>query len=292
MNFMKRFFTLMLVGALIFACKSEKKEATEAVEESVEAVSEAADETSDAAEASAEATEEATEEAAEEGDEATEEEAEEKKLVVYYPRDSKLANETDEAIKELYKSNPTIQQHFYDAYGFAVYPKITKGGLGVGGAGGKGLVFEDYKVIGVVEDYNYQSLKRSIQPVVHFFNPEVTNRLAVRLDPERLQEGIALLERKWNAMDPYEPFDYSFVDESFDELYKEQERLGTTSSLFSLIAIVIAGLGLFSITSYTLRIRKKEIGIRMVLGASLASIITDLSRNLGLLIFLAFYFYY
>lgn len=148
MNFMKRFFTLMLVGALIFACKSEKKEATEAVEESVEAVSEAADETSDAAEASAEATEEATEEAAEEGDEATEEEAEEKKLVVYYPRDSKLANETDEAIKELYKSNPTIQQHFYDAYGFAVYPKITKGGLGVGGAGGKGLVFEDYKVIG------------------------------------------------------------------------------------------------------------------------------------------------
>ena len=153
MNFMKRFFTLMLVGALIFACKSEKKEASEAAEDAVEAVSEAADDTADAVEEGAEATGDAVEEAAEDaGDSAEEavEEAtsEEKKLVVYYPRDSKLANETEEAIKELYKSNPTIQQHFYDAYGFAVYPKITKGGLGVGGAGGKGLVFEDYKVIG------------------------------------------------------------------------------------------------------------------------------------------------
>ena len=153
MNFMKRFFTLMLVGALIFACKSEKKEASEAAEDAVEAVSEAADETADAVEEGAEATGDAVEEAAEDAGDAAEEAveeatSEEKKLVVYYPRDSKLANETEEAIKELYKSNPTIQQHFYDAYGFAVYPKITKGGLGVGGAGGKGLVFEDYKVIG------------------------------------------------------------------------------------------------------------------------------------------------
>ncbi len=154
MNFMKRFFTLMLLGALIFSCKSEKKEASDAAEDSVEAVSEAGEETGETTEATGEATEEAAEEgdaaAAEEGEEAADEstEEEEKKLVVYYPRDSKLANETEEAIKELYKSNPTIQQHFYDAYGFAVYPKITKGGLGVGGAGGKGLVFEDYKVVG------------------------------------------------------------------------------------------------------------------------------------------------
>ncbi len=160
MNFMKRFFTLMLVGALIFACKSEKKEASEAAEEAVEAVSEAADETADAVEDAGEATGEAVEEAAEDAAEEAEEAGDaveeaveeatssEKSLVVHYPRDTKLANETEEAIKELYKSNPTIQQHFYDAYGFAVYPKITKGGLGIGGAGGKGLVFENYKVIG------------------------------------------------------------------------------------------------------------------------------------------------
>lgn len=152
-----------------------------------------------------------------------------------------------------------------------------------GGDGGR-----IYEVIGVVEDYYYQSLKRSIEPVIHFYSPDNTNRLAVRLNPDRIKEGLTLLESKWNAMDPYEPFDYFFVDEAFNELYKEQERLGTTSSMFSLIAIIIAGLGLFSITSYTIRLLKKEIGIRKVLGASMTDIMTKLSRNFGLLVFVAF----
>ena len=78
------------------------------------------------------------------------------------------------------------------------------------------------------------------------------------------------------------------MDEAFNELYKEQERLGTTSSLFSLIAIIIAGLGLFSITSYTIRLRKKEIGIRKVLGASMINIMTNLSGNFGILVLSAF----
>jgi lipid-binding SYLF domain-containing protein len=162
MNFMKRFFTLLLLGALIFSCKSEKKDAAEAAEDAVEAVEESAEDAADAVEEAAEATGDAVEEGAEAVEDAAEEAAEEvadaaeavegaaaeKKLVVYYPRDSKLANETEKAIKRLYASNPTIKQHFYDAHGFVVYPVITKGGLGIGGAGGKGLVFENYKVIG------------------------------------------------------------------------------------------------------------------------------------------------
>lgn len=181
--------------------------------------------------------------------------------------------------KESDRETVVINESAMDAYGWT---DLDNRFLRSGGGG------QVYEVIGVVEDYYYQSLKRSIQPVIHFYNPEVTTRLAVRLDPERLQEGIALLEDKWNALDPYESFDYAFVDESFDKLYKEQERLGTTSSLFSLIAIIIAGLGLFSITSYNIRLRKKEIGIRKVLGASTLSIITGLSRNLGLLVAIAF----
>ena len=146
MNFMKGFFILMVLGALMFSCKSEKKEAKEAVEDAVEAVGEAAEEAGDAIE---EAAEEAGD-ALEEGAEALEEAAAtaEKKLSVNYPRDSKLANETDEAIRELYKSNPDIKKYFHEAHAFVVFPKITKGGLGVGGAGGKGLVFENYGVIG------------------------------------------------------------------------------------------------------------------------------------------------
>jgi putative ABC transport system permease protein len=152
-------------------------------------------------------------------------------------------------------------------------------------SGGGDMVFT---VIGVVEDYYYQSLKRSIQPVIHFYNPEVSTRLAVRLDPERIQEGLDLLESKWNAMGPYEPFDYTFVDEAFDALYKEQERMGTTATLFSVIAVMIAALGLFSITSYNIRLRRKEIGIRKVLGASVMSIVAGLSKNYIILIVLAF----
>ena len=151
----------MLLGALIFSCKSEKKEATEAVEDAVEAVGDAAEEAGDAIKEGAEAAGEAIEEGAEAVADAAEEVASEvaegvteaaaaaeRKLSVSYPRDSKLANETDEAIRDLYKSNPDIKKHFHNAHAFAVFPKITKGGLGVGGAGGKGLVFENYGVIG------------------------------------------------------------------------------------------------------------------------------------------------
>ena len=148
MNFMKRFFTLLLLGSLIFACKSDKKDAvSEAAEDAVEAVEDAGEAAADAVEEGAEAVGDAVEEGADAVEDAVEA-ASEKSLVVHYPRDSKLANETEKAIKTLYQSNPTIKQHFYDAHGFAVYPVITKGGLGIGGAGGKGLVFENYKVIG------------------------------------------------------------------------------------------------------------------------------------------------
>ncbi|MCG8309934.1 MAG: ABC transporter permease [Cytophagales bacterium] len=194
------------------------------------------------------------------------------KMKIVYGRNFSQANESD-------KQTVIINETAMKAFGWTdIDDKQLRSG---GGA-------QIYNVIGVVEDYYYQSLKRSIQPVIHFYNPEVTTRLAVRLDPDRLREGIAMLESKWNKMDPYEPFDYSFVDETFDALYKEQERLGTTSSLFSLIAIIIAGLGLFSITSYTIRLRKKEIGIRKVLGASMWSIIVNLSGTFGVLILSSF----
>ena len=154
---MKRFFTLLILGTLIFACKSEKKDASEAVDDAVEAVEDAGEDAADAMEEGAEDVGDAAEEGAEAVGDAAEEVAEEvsetaqaaeKQLVVNYPRDSKLANETEKAIKALYTSNPSIKKHFHDAYAFAVFPVITKGGLGIGGAGGKGLVFQNYGVIG------------------------------------------------------------------------------------------------------------------------------------------------
>lgn len=143
-------------------------------------------------------------------------------------------------------------------------------------------------VIGVVEDYYYQSLQRSIQPLVHFYTPESVNHLAVRLESDRIQDGLSLLKQKWNALYPYEPFNYRFVDKSFDNLYKEQDRLSATASLFSLIAIVIAGLGLCSVAAYAVRVRRKEVSIRKVLGASVFSIMVKLSRAYGIMILAGF----
>jgi putative ABC transport system permease protein len=172
-----------------------------------------------------------------------------------------------------------INQTAMRAYG---WNDITDKRIQTGGGG------DFIEIIGVVEDYYYQSLKEEIQPLIHFFNPELTARLSVRFYPDRVAEGLAILEEKWNALDPYEPFKYQFVDESFDTLYKEQERLGATSSIFAGIALIIAGMGLFSMAAYSIRLRKKEVGIRRVLGASLGSIVVKLSSDFGVLVILGF----
>ena len=156
MKLMKLLFTLMLVSAIAFSCKSDKKEAAvDAVEEVAEDADEAVTETADAVEEGAEATSEEAAEAAESADEATEEATEEvtevvaeKKITVVFPRDTKLQNEVKSSLTDFAKSNPKVEAHLHTAYAFAFFPKITKGGLGIGGAGGKGLVFDDKTVIG------------------------------------------------------------------------------------------------------------------------------------------------
>lgn len=145
-----------------------------------------------------------------------------------------------------------------------------------------------FKVIGVVEDYFYQSLKSSIQPVIHFYSPENVNRLAVKLNPEKIEQGLAVLKAKWESIGSYEAFNYRFVDHTFDALYKEQDRLTATASLFSLIAVTIAGLGLFSITAYSVRLKRKEVSIRKVLGAPVSTIVISLSKTYGIMILAGF----
>lgn len=156
MKLMKLLFTVMLVSAIAFSCKSDKKEAAiDAVEEAAEDTGEAVSEAPDAVEESAEATSEEVGEAADTADDADEEAVEEvtevvaeKKITVVFPRDTKLQNEVKTSLTDFAKSNPKVEAHLHTAYAFAFFPKITKGGLGIGGAGGKGLVFDDKTVIG------------------------------------------------------------------------------------------------------------------------------------------------
>jgi len=152
MKLVKIFFTLILVCSLAFSCKSEKKEAAvDGVEESTEESDEPVSETTVAVEEGTEATSEEATEAVETTDEAVEEAGEvveEKKITVVFPKDTKLQDEVKVALAEFAKSNPKVEAHLHTAYAFAFFPKITKAGLGIGGAGGHGLVFDDKTVIG------------------------------------------------------------------------------------------------------------------------------------------------
>lgn len=148
---MKLLFTVMLVSAIAFSCKSEKKEAGEAVDAAVEETTEAVEEGTDAVEEGTEAAEEEVSEAADAAEDAVEDAVEpvtEKKITVVFPKDTKLQNEVKASLAEFAKSNPKVEAHLHTAYAFAFFPKITKGGLGIGGAGGKGLVFDDKTVVG------------------------------------------------------------------------------------------------------------------------------------------------
>ncbi|HEY6900117.1 MAG TPA: ABC transporter permease [Puia sp.] len=131
-------------------------------------------------------------------------------------------------------------------------------------------------VKGVVKDFNFSSLHDAIRPLVLF--PEMrSDRLLVRITGERVPQTIAHLEATWKRVAPYMPFEYHFLDDDYNKVYASEQRLGKVMNLFSGIAIVLACLGLFGLSSYAAKQRVKEIGIRKVLGASLMNLAMLLS---------------
>ncbi|WP_126972655.1 ABC transporter permease [Gynurincola endophyticus] len=135
------------------------------------------------------------------------------------------------------------------------------------------------QVIGVVDDFNFESLKATIEPLVIAPNPD--RRVAVvRLQAGNIPEGIALVEKAYKKAAPSYPFEYSFLDEQFDDLYKKDIRQQTILLIFAGMAIFVACLGLFGLASFTAIKRFKEIGVRKVLGSSEKGIVILLSKDL------------
>jgi putative ABC transport system permease protein len=111
--------------------------------------------------------------------------------------------------------------------------------------------------------------------------------LSLKISTENLPQTIAAIERIYKTLFPGNPFSYSFVDEKFDEQYRNDQRFASLFSVFAGLAILIACLGLFGLASFSARQRTKEIGIRKVLGASVASVVALLSQEFVKLILLA-----
>jgi putative ABC transport system permease protein len=148
------------------------------------------------------------------------------------------------------------------------------------------------KVIGVVKNFNFSSLRDNVQPLV-FVNSldEDAVLMAIRAKTDNWPALLAQLKQKWTSLAPNRSFEFSFMDSDFDGLYRAEQRMGQLSILFSALAILIACLGLFGLAAYAAEQRTSEIGIRKILGASVPNIVgllsKDFSRLIGLAILIA-----
>ncbi|MBO6576646.1 MAG: ABC transporter permease [Rhodothermales bacterium] len=149
---------------------------------------------------------------------------------------------------------------------------------------------ESPTVIGVVKDFHFQSLRNEVQPLVMNMHPNYYNfmgALLVRIQPDDVQGSLALVENAWQALVPDSPFAYSFVDEDLASQYATEQRWQQLVTYSSLLAIIIACMGLFGLAILTVGRRTKEIGIRKVLGASVAGVTGLLSREFAVLVAVA-----
>ena len=144
-----------------------------------------------------------------------------------------------------------------------------------------------YPILGVVEDFHFQSLREEIQPFAYFIEGGTMARAAVRIRSEDVPETLAYLEETWKQFVSDKPFAYSFLDDGIAVLYRAEEQTRTLFGMFSLLAIVIACLGLFGLSAFIAEQRTKEIGIRKVLGASVGGLVVLLSKDFVKLVGLA-----
>jgi putative ABC transport system permease protein len=145
------------------------------------------------------------------------------------------------------------------------------------------------RVVGVVRDFNYVSLQEPIGPYFFDMVPFLFFKkfIAVKISGNDIQNTIKHLENNWAQIAPAFPFEFSFLDENLDQLYKSQANLSKLIGYFSILAIIIACLGMFALSSFTAEQKTKEIGIRKVLGASTPGIVTLLSKEFLKLVFFA-----
>lgn len=142
------------------------------------------------------------------------------------------------------------------------------------------------RVLGVVEDFHFESLHQEIIPMV-FHSSRFFNRISVKISGSNLQEALTHIENKWKEFLPHRPFEYDFLSVQYEKLYESEQKQGQLFTIFSGLAIIIACLGLFGLATFNTLQRVKEIGIRKVLGASVPHILTLLSKEIVMLVVLA-----
>lgn len=147
------------------------------------------------------------------------------------------------------------------------------------------------KVVGLIKDFNYETLRSEIDPILHFHRvpSNAAHRyLSLRIADENLEETLAFVNEKWQILDPGRPFNYFFVAQDFRDLYSNEDRLLSMVQIFAFLSIFISCLGLFGLLSFHLDTRKKEIGIRKILGATTTGLTVLITNEFTRLIVISF----
>lgn len=149
-------------------------------------------------------------------------------------------------------------------------------------------ILRNLKVIGVMKDFNFRGLRENVAPMVMFLGSEPNFEMAIRLAPGNTQDQIATLESIYKKYAPGAPFEYSFLDQNFDLLFRAEQRMSTIIFIFTILAIGIACLGLFGLAAFVAEQRAKEMSIRKVMGASVSQVLILLSKDFMILVIGAF----
>jgi putative ABC transport system permease protein len=143
-------------------------------------------------------------------------------------------------------------------------------------------------VIGVVKDFHFSSLRTAIKPAVFYTNPQRLGVICVKTTSQDAPKAIAAAATVWKRFDAAYPFEYAFMDDAFDNMYRQEQRTSQLFRVFGGIALLISCLGLLGLSAFTVEQRTKEIGIRKVLGASVSNITGLLTKDFIALVLIAF----
>jgi putative ABC transport system permease protein len=143
-------------------------------------------------------------------------------------------------------------------------------------------------VIGVIEDFNFETMRQNVGSLCLVLGDNFSSIVSVKMNGTDVKTTIASVAAVWKKFAPNQPIRYTFMDESFKNMYADVQRMGSIFTSFAILAIIIACLGLFALSAFMAEQRNKEIGIRKVLGASVSSITTMLSKDFVKLVLIAF----
>jgi putative ABC transport system permease protein len=146
---------------------------------------------------------------------------------------------------------------------------------------------QEFEIVGVVSDFHYASLKENIEPLLLYKSSNL-NWMLLRTETTNYKQLLRQLKQNWESTVSNVPFNYVFIDREMEKMYAEEQRLGKISTVFTFLAILISCLGLFGLVSYVAEQKKKEIGIRKVLGASINSVVKLLTKDFVKLVLIAF----